>query len=209
MSLKCPKCQSGLIKKNGTIHNGKQKYECLSFHTQFVENPENKMVSDETKERVRRALLERVSLEGLCRIFDVSMPWLLQFMEKIYKELPEDLNITVSSQNKEVVVIATQIDEMWSYVGNKQNQQWLWMVIDVKSRQILSFHVGDRSKNSGEILMKKLPEELKKSHFLHRLFLSLLRSYSKKNNIDQLEKDQGKQITLKDLTALSGKDVQD
>ena len=24
MPLKCPKCQSGVIKKNGTIHNGKQ-----------------------------------------------------------------------------------------------------------------------------------------------------------------------------------------
>ena len=209
MSLKCPKCQSGVIKKNGTIHNGKQKYECLSCHRQFVENPENKMVSDETKERVRRALLERVSLEGLCRIFDVSMPWLLQFMEKIYKELPEDLNITVASQNKEVVVIATQIDEMWSYVGNKQNQQWLWMVIDVKSRQILAFHVGDRSKNSGEILMKKLPEELKKKPFFTQTISQFTSKLFQKNNIDQLEKDQGKQITLKDLTALSGKDVQD
>ena len=88
-----PKCQSGVIKKNGTIHNGKQKYECLSCHRQFVENPENKVVSDDTKERIRRALLERVSLEGLCRIFDVSMPWLLQFMEKIYEELPPIISV--------------------------------------------------------------------------------------------------------------------
>ena len=86
-------------------------------------------------------------------------------MEKIYEEL---------------TVITTQIDEIWSYVGNKQNQQWLWMVIDVKSRQILAFHIGDCSKSSGEILMKKLPEELKKSHFLNRPFLSLLRSHSKR-----------------------------
>ena len=165
MPLKCPKCQSNMIKKNGTIHNGKQKYECLSCHRQFVENPENKVVSDDTKERIQRALLERVSLEGLCRIFDVSMPWLLQFMEKIYEELPDDLNATVHSHNEELTVITTQIDEMWSYVGNKQNQQWLWMVIDVKSRQILAFHIGDRSKSSGEMLMKKLPEELKKKPF--------------------------------------------
>ena len=102
MPLKCPKCQSGVIKKNGTIHNGKQKYECLSCHRQFVENPENKVVSDDTKERIRRALLERVSLEGLCRIFDVSMPWLLQFMEKIYEELPDDLNATVHSHNEKL-----------------------------------------------------------------------------------------------------------
>ena len=95
MPLKCLKYQSEVIKKNRTIHNGKQKYECLSCHRQFVENRENKVVSHDTKERIRRALLERVSLKGLCRIFDVSLPWLLQFMEKIYEELPDDLNATV------------------------------------------------------------------------------------------------------------------
>ena len=209
MPLKCPKCQSNVIKKNGTIHNGKQKYECLSCHRQFVENPENKVVSDDTKERIRRALLERVSLEGLCRIFDVSLPWLLQFMEKIYEELPDDLNATVHSHNEDLTVITTQIDEMWSYVGNKQNQQWLWMVIDVKSRQILAFHIGDRSKSSGEILMKKLPEELKKKPFFTQTISQFTSKSFQKNNIDQLEKDQGKQITLKDLTARLGKDAQD
>jgi len=198
-----------VIKKNGTIHNGKQKYECLSCHRQFVENPENKVVSDDTKERIQRALLERVSLEGLCRIFDVSMPWLLQFMEKIYKELPDDLNATVHSYNEDLTVITTQIDEMWSYVGNKQNQQWLWMVIDVKSRQILAFHIGDRSKSSGEMLMKKLPEELKKKPFFIQTISQFTSKSFQKNNIDQLEKDQGKQITLKDLTARLGKDAQD
>ena len=86
-------------------------------------------------------------------------------MEKIYEELPDDLSATVHSHNEELTVITTQIDEMWSYVGNKQNQQWLWMTIAVKSRQILAFHIGDRSKSSGEMLMKKLPEELKKAIF--------------------------------------------
>ena len=62
MSLKCPKCHSGVIKKNGIIQKGKQKYQSLSCHRKFVENGENKVVSDDTKERIRQALLERVSL---------------------------------------------------------------------------------------------------------------------------------------------------
>ena len=107
------------------------------------------------------------------------------------------------------MVISTQVDEMWSYVGNKQNQQWLWMIIDVKSRQILAFHVGDRSKISGEMLMKKLPEELKKKPFFTQIITQFTTKSFQKNNIDRLERDQGKQIILKDLTALSGKDVQD
>jgi hypothetical protein len=58
-----------------------------------------------TKERIRRSLLERVSLEGVCRIFDVSMTWLLEFMEKTFVSLPEDLNATVLVENDDFEVI--------------------------------------------------------------------------------------------------------
>ena len=74
------------------------------------------------------------------------------------------------------------------------------MVIDVKSRQILGFHIRDRSKGSGEILMKKLPEELKKSHFYTHHFSVYFKVIPKKQ-YRPVGKDQGKQITLKDLTA--------
>ena len=130
-------------------------------------------------------------------------------MEKIYKDLPEDLNVTIASQNEEVIVLITQIDEMWSYVGNKQNQKWLWMVMDTKSRQILAFHIGDRSKRAGEMLMKKLPDDLKKKRFFTQIITQFTTKSFQKNNIDQLEKVQGKQIILKDLTAQLGNDAQD
>jgi len=162
MSLTCPQCKASAVKKNGTIHNGKQKYECLACRKQFVENPQHKQISEDTRERVRRALLERISLEGICRIFDVSLPWLLEFMEEIFKQLPDHLNGTIVADNEEFVVSVLEADEMWSYVGNKKNQQWLWLVMHTKSRQIVAFHISDRSKASGQALMAKLPEDLKK-----------------------------------------------
>ena len=62
MDIACPHCHSNTVRKNGSIHSGKQKYECLSCRKQFVENPQNKIISDDTKERIKRSLLERVSL---------------------------------------------------------------------------------------------------------------------------------------------------
>jgi len=168
MELSCPNCQSNIIRKNGSIHTGKQKYECLSCRRQFVENPQNKIIPDETKERIRRSLLERVSLEGICRIFDVSTPWLLGFMEHTVESLPEDLNATVIAENDEFELLLLECDEMWSFVGSKANDQWLWLVIHSTTRQILAFHVGKRTKSSGEALMAKLPADLKKSPLFHR-----------------------------------------
>lgn len=168
MNISCPHCHSTTVRKNGSIQSGKQKHECLSCRKQFVENPQNKIIPDDTKERIRRSLLERVSLEGVCRIFDVSMPWLLGFMEKTVQSLPDDLNATVIAENDEFEVAVLEGDEMWSFVGNKDNDQWLWLVMHSATRQILAFHVGKRNKASGEALMAKLPADLKKSPLFHR-----------------------------------------
>lgn len=208
MNISCPHCQSHTIRKNGSIHSGKQKYECLACKKQFVENPQNKIIPDDIKERIRRSLLERVSLEGICRIFDVSMPWLLEFMEKTFQSLPDDLNATVISENDDFEVAVLEGDEMWSFVGSKRNDQWLWLVMHSSTRQILAFHVGKRNKAAAEALMAKLPDEFKKKPTFIQISSQFTTKLSHGHNIVPLAKNLGKQVTLKDLTARLDKDVQ-
>ena len=162
MQCKCPSCQSALIKKNGHIHNRKQKYQCLVCGRQFVLDPIQKIIDEKTKTLIRRVLLERISLEGVCRAFEVSMPWLLEFINELIKELPDNLNAEVVSENDEIEVVVLEADELWSYVGSKENPQWLWLVMHSKTRQILAMQVGSRSKETAEKLFYKLPEPLKK-----------------------------------------------
>ena len=71
MECKCPSCSSALVKKNGHIHNGKQNHRCLACQRQFVLESDQKIIDDHTKALIRKTLLERVSLEGVCRIFDI------------------------------------------------------------------------------------------------------------------------------------------
>jgi len=209
MNILCPHCHSAANRKNGSIHNGKQKYQCLTCLKQFVENPQNKVIPDETKERIRRTLLERVSLEGICRIFDVSMPWLLEFMQTTFQSLPDDLNATVLTENEEFEVIILEADELWGFVGNKQNDQWLWLVMHSKTRQILAFHVGKRNKASGEALMAKLPEGLKKKPTFIQINSQLIMKLSPGSNTALLVKNQERQVILKDLIAQYDNDAQD
>jgi hypothetical protein len=200
MNITCPSCQSDVIRKNGSIHTGKQKYECLVCSRQFVENPQNKIIPDVTRERIRRSLLERVSLEGICRIFDVSMTWLLEFMEKTFESLPEDLNATVLVENDDFEVIVLEADELWSFVGDKQNAQWLWLVMHSQTRQILAYHIGKRDKLSGEALMAKLPPDLKKKPTFTQINSLFITKLLLGNNTVPLEKVLEKQVILKDLT---------
>ncbi len=38
----------------------------------------------------------------------------------------------------------TEIDEMWSYVGNKKEQRWLWRAIDHRTGTVLTYILGRR-----------------------------------------------------------------
>ena len=40
--------------------------------------------------------------------------------------------------------LTIQCDEMWSFVGNKNNKQWLWLAIDIETKEIVGFHLGER-----------------------------------------------------------------
>ena len=80
----CPQCGSDHIKKNGSIHNKKQKYQCNICRRQFVENPQNKIISDDTKNLIDKLLLEKLPLAGIARVADVSEPWLQDYINKKY-----------------------------------------------------------------------------------------------------------------------------
>ena len=41
---------------------------------------------------------------------------------------------------------------------SKENKQWIWIAMDARSRQIIAFHVGDRSRESARKLWESLPE---------------------------------------------------
>jgi len=50
----------------------------------------------------------------------------------------------------------TQVDEQWGYVGNKDNQRWLWYAIDAATGCILSFVFGRRQDKVCEQLISNL-----------------------------------------------------
>src|SRR5262249_24856014 len=50
-----------------------------------------------------------------------------------------------------------EVDDMASLVQKKTNKQWVWIAMDAKTRQIIAFHVGDRSHTSAEHLWAKIP----------------------------------------------------
>lgn len=42
------------------------------------------------------------------------------------------------------VCAEAELDEQWSYVGNKSNQRWLWYAVDHESNTVLAYTFGKR-----------------------------------------------------------------
>ena len=85
----CPSCASKRITKNGCIHNGKQNHKCKDCGRQFVEHPQNKIISQATKELIDKLLLEKLPLAGIARVADVSEPWLQSYVNQKYEAVPK------------------------------------------------------------------------------------------------------------------------
>jgi insertion element IS1 protein InsB len=53
--------------------------------------------------------------------------------------------------------LTIQCDEMWSFVGHKGNKQWIWLALDVSTREIVGAYIGDRSELGAQGLWNSLP----------------------------------------------------
>src|SRR5258707_13211376 len=96
----CPRCESSWVVKNGHIHNGKPKFACKDCRRQFVENPVWKPISAETKARIDKLLLERVSLAGVVRETGVSAQWLQDYVNAKYADHSQVADITVQKKTQ-------------------------------------------------------------------------------------------------------------
>ncbi len=154
----CPQCGLSHSKKNGHTHYGKQNYQCLHCGRQFVEDSQR--IDQPTRALIKKLLLERIPLRGICRVLSISREWLLTFIAEVYDELPNDLFVQAphcTTGHVRVLRLEAEADEMWSFVGRKANKQWIWIAMDTATKQVIAFYVGDRSRRSARKLWQRIP----------------------------------------------------
>jgi insertion element IS1 protein InsB len=176
--ITCPSCDSEYVTRNGHTHTGKQNHICKDCGRNFVLGPNKKTVSDDMKRFIQRALLERNSLRGIARIFEVSMSWLMDYVNTFLENVPEDLNIWQPPETSSergcfpLFDITCEADELWSFVGNKDNKQWVWLVIERETRMIVGYHVGGRTAKDAKRLWDSIPDVYKQRGFFFTDFLA-------------------------------------
>ena len=74
-------------------------------------------------------------------------------MNQLYAQVPKTPEVIPKKKGK----LTVQMDELWSFVDDKKNKQWVWLAIDAETREIIGCYIGDRSCESARKLWDSLP----------------------------------------------------
>lgn len=159
--VKCPKCGDGeSIVKFGQTSNGKQRFFCQNKEcdkSTFILNHERKGWLPEVKEKIIEMALNGSGIRDTARVLGICTETVISELKKKEKSL-QSVNLKLLGNNgKEdvevdiVKVEEAEADEMWSFIGKKKNQRWLWHAIDHRTGEVLAYVFG---KHNDDVLLK-------------------------------------------------------
>jgi IS1 family transposase len=52
-----------------------------------------------------------------------------------------------------------ELDELWSFVGSKQQPRWVWLALCRRTRQVVAYWIGDRTETGALQLWRRIPHD--------------------------------------------------
>ena len=88
--------------------------------------------------------------------------------------------------------LTIECDEMWSFVMSKKNKKWIWLAIDVASKQIVGVFVGARNRKGAKALWNSLPPVYRQRAVCYTDFWSSYETVIPKKRHRAVGKESGK-----------------
>ena len=148
ITLYCPSCQSTHIKKNGKKVSGKQNYLCKSCLRQFIGDHalSYKGWHWQLTRKILLMLVRGIGVRDVSEIESVSVKKVLSVLvNSNYMLIPKSRHYGL-----------LEIDEFWTYVGNKKNKVWLIYAYHRDTGEIVAYVWGKRNLKTAKALRNKL-----------------------------------------------------
>ena len=149
----CPDCQGVDVVRYGKQRHGPQRYRCHNTDCPrhiFLLHYQNQGRLPAVKQQMVDMALNGSGIRDTARVLRVSPTTVintLQKKESILQPVNEGLLQRLDAEQVQVIVHkveAAEVDEMWSFVGSKSQQRWLWHAIDHYTGQVLAYVFGTR-----------------------------------------------------------------
>jgi insertion element IS1 protein InsB len=153
IAVRCPHCQSEQIVKRGKTRRGTQRDLCQNTACttgSFLLDYRNRGCLPEVKHTIIDMSLNASGIRDTARVLRISTDTVLSELKKKEALLTSVNTALLRTLNPEHVVVdiaqagEAEIDEMWSFVGNKGHPRWLWHAIDHHTGAVLAYVFGRR-----------------------------------------------------------------
>ncbi len=84
--------------------------------------------------------------------------------QKKVAQLPPLCTTLLAPDPEDPTSTILELDELWSFVLKKAHESWIWMALCRKSRQVVAYAVGDRSKRTCQRLWEAIPSAYRQGH---------------------------------------------
>ena len=144
--IQCPKC-NGISVKNG-FQNSCQRYKCKICNKRFQLEYSYQAYNSTTNNLIKSLLKEGCGVRSISRIINISSKTVLSRMLKISKR--------IKTPYFDKLGCKFEVDEMWSFIGNKDNVAWITYTIERQTRDVIDFFVGRKTKDNIRPLINKV-----------------------------------------------------
>lgn len=155
IGIRCRRCGSTDIRKNGRSETGQQKMhckECNFYSTLDLQQAQR----DEHYRQVERLALERLSQRAIARVTGLSRMTVAALLAP--RQLPPIAETICPLKERPIL----EIDEIWSFVDHKGQEIWIWIALERQTRRIVGLAFGDRSAQTCRNLWDSLPADYRK-----------------------------------------------
>jgi IS1 family transposase/transposase-like protein len=166
----CPHCgRHENVVKRGKTEKDKQRYLCQHADCPvqtFLLDYDDQGCVPEVKRKILNMAVNGSGIRDTARVLNVSPSTVINELKKTESALESVNRAVLESLNPSDILVRIQkveegqeaeLDEMWSYVGSKENQRWLWHAIDHHSGKVLAYVFGNHE-DAVFLELKKLLE---------------------------------------------------
>lgn len=158
----CTICRIKVI-RHGYTKSGVIRYRCRGCGKTQVENYTYKAYFQDMNQNIINLTKEGMGIRSTARFLQISTTTLLKRILLIAKNIKPP----VIPMGKEY-----EVDELCTYVGNKEKKAWVVCAMQKQNRDIVNFNIGRRTNQT----LKKVTETLHLSH-AKKIFTDKLRNY--------------------------------
>jgi IS1 family transposase/transposase-like protein len=153
IAVRCLHCHSEQIVKRGKTRRGTQRYLCQNTACttgSFLLDYRNRGCLPEVKQTIIDMSLNTSGIRDTARVLRISTATVrreLKQKEAVLESVNTALRRTLHPEQVAVDIAQAgeaEMDEMWSFVGNKGNPRWLWHAIDHHTGMVLAYVFGRR-----------------------------------------------------------------